>query len=114
MIWPPRDPPNSFRLNGGLGRPVAKKFFDDSAALRLNANRLPCSVLVPSRVATITWAPPRPNSAEAPFEITRNSPTASSEGVKGDRRSLPVSMFDTPSTVILVDPNHTPPEMIGF
>ena len=40
-MGPPAEPPNSLRLKGGLGKLVAKKFFADSARLRLKANRLP-------------------------------------------------------------------------
>src|SRR5437867_3322633 len=38
---PPAEPPNSLRLNVGLGKLVAKKFLAESARLRLNASRLP-------------------------------------------------------------------------
>ena len=40
-IGPPSEPPYSLRLNGGLGRLVAKKFLAASARLRLNSKTLP-------------------------------------------------------------------------
>ena len=36
------------------------------------------------------------------------------DGTSGESRSFPVSMFDTPSMVMLVEPNHSPPPTTGF
>ncbi len=106
--------PNSLRLNGGLGSWVAKKSFAERARLRLKAKTLPCRSFVPDLVATTTCAPPRPNSADAPLAMTLNSAMASSDGMGPSSRSLPTSLFVTPSTVMLIDPKCVPPEMSGL
>src|SRR5215475_430963 len=77
---PPTEYPNWLRVYFPFGIPLAllSKSFEVSAETRLNSYRVPCRLLVPDLVTTLTTPPEAlPYSAVKLLVVTLNSCTAS-------------------------------------
>ena len=112
-MGPPRVPPNSFLLKAGFGKWVAKKFFADSHTVAIECEKTSVK-LVGTRFGD------HHDLSAAVTELCRCAIGDDFElrnRVEGrhgaTNRSLPMSLLETPSTVMFVEPIQVPPEING-